>query len=176
MSKPEFVYMTVIAASPERVWQGLTTAEFTEQYWHATRIRSTFTPGAAIEFLNPDGSVGVAGEVLAADRPVELSYTWRFLRNPEAADDPASRVTFKLQAIGPGTRLTVIHDRLAEDSATAKMVAFGWPHVMAGLKTLLETGRAVDFTAPQEPDCPGRQAAADSGAGREDPGPATQSR
>lgn len=46
MNSPEFVYMTVIAASAERVWQGLTTAEFTEQYWHATRIRSEFTAGS----------------------------------------------------------------------------------------------------------------------------------
>jgi len=160
MSKPEFVYMTVIAAPPERVWQGLTTAEFTRQYWHATCVRSDFTPGSTIEFLNPDDSVGVAGEILSADRPQELSYTWRFLRNPEAAGDPASRVTFRLEPIRAGTRLTVIHDRLEEGSATAKMVTFGWPHVIAGLKTLLETGRAVDFTAPDEADCPGQPAAA----------------
>lgn len=73
MSNADFVYMTVIAAPPEQVWQGLTTAEFTEQYWHATRVRSEFTPGATIEFLNPDGSAGVAGEILTADRPSELS-------------------------------------------------------------------------------------------------------
>jgi len=160
MSKPEFVYMTVIAAPPERVWQGLTTAEFTRQYWHATRVRSDFTPGSAIEFLNPDDSVGVAGEVLTVDHPKELSYTWRFLRNPEAAGDPASRVTFRLESIPAGTRLTVIHDQLTEESATATMVSFGWPHVIAGLKTLLETGRAVDFTAPDEADCPGQPTAA----------------
>ena len=162
MSNSEFVYMTVIAAPPERVWEGLTTAEFTEQYWHATRVRSDFTAGATIEFLNPDDSVGVAGEIVTAERPKELSYTWRFLRNPDAADDPASLVTFRLEAIRAGTRLTVIHDRLADGSATATMVAFGWPHVIAGLKTLLETGKPVDFTASEEPGCPGEQAAADA--------------
>ena len=159
MSKPDFVYMTVIAATRERVWQGLTTAEFTRQYWHKTRVRSEFTPGAIIEFLNPDDSVGVTGEVLTADHPSELSYSWRFLRGPDAAGEPASRVTFRLEAVGAGTRLTVIHDRLDESPATASMVAVGWPHVIAGLKTLLETGRAVDFTAPEDSDCPGRQAA-----------------
>ena len=152
--------MTVIAAPPERVWQGLTTAEFTQQYWHATRIQSEFTPGATIQFLNADDSVGVTGEILTADRPNELSYSWRFLRNPDAAGDPSSRVTFRLEPIRAGTRLTVIHDQLVEDSATATMVAFGWPHVIAGLKTLLETGKAVDFTAPDESDCPGQQSAA----------------
>lgn len=164
MSNTEFVYMTVIAATPERVWQGLTTAEFTEQYWHSTRVRSDFAPGATIEFLNPDGSVGVAGEIVTARRPTELSYTWRFLRNPDAADDPVSLVTFQLESIHAGTRLTVIHDRLAEGSATATLITFGWPHVIAGLKTLLETGKAVDFTAREKPGCPGEQAAADAGA------------
>lgn len=160
MSKPDFVYMTLIAAPPERVWQGLTTAEFTRQYWHNTHVRSEFTPGAKIEFLNPDESAGVAGEILTADHASELSYSWRFLRDPDAVDEPASRVTFRLEAVGAGTRLTVIHDRLEESPATASLVTFGWPHVIAGLKTLLETGRAVDFTARDDSDCPGQQAAA----------------
>jgi uncharacterized protein YndB with AHSA1/START domain len=151
--------MAVIAAPPERVWQGLTTAEFTQQYWHGTRVRSDFTPGATIEFLNADDSVGVAGEILTADHPSELSYTWRFLRDPDAAGDPASRVTFRLEPIRAGTRLTVIHDRLEAASTTATMVTFGWPHVISGLKTLLETGEAVDFTAAEKSDCPGQQAA-----------------
>ena len=162
MSKPDFVYVTVIAATQERVWRGLTTAEFTQQYWHDTRVRSQFTPGAKIEFLNPDDSVGVAGEILTADHPNELSYTWLFLRKPDAVADPPSRVTFRLEAVSAGTRLTVIHDRLEESPTTASMVTFGWPHVIAGLKTLLETGRAVDFTAREDSDCPGQRAAPDA--------------
>ena len=54
MSKPEFVYMTVIAAPPEEVWKGLTTAEFTRQYWHKTRVQSDYEPGGKIEFLNEE--------------------------------------------------------------------------------------------------------------------------
>jgi len=159
MSKPEFVYMTVIAAPPDRVWAALTTAEFTRQYWHSTRVQSRFEPGASIEFLNPDDSVGVAGEVLVADHPRELSYTWKFTRDPAAAADPPSRVTFRLEPLTVGTRLTVVHDRLEEGSQTATLVSFGWPHVIAGLKTLLETGNAIDFSAAEETDCPGQRAA-----------------
>ena len=160
MDKPEFVYMTVIAAPPEHVWDGLTTAEFTRQYWHKTRVRSDYRVGAKIEFLNEDDNVGVAGEILTVRRPEELAYTWQFTgAESPAKNDPPSRVTFRLEAITAGTRLTVIHDQLEEGSQTATMVSFGWPHVLAGLKTLLETGSAIDFTSPEQPECPGRQAA-----------------
>ena len=159
MSKPEFVYMTLIAAPPEQVWKGLTTAEFTRQYWHNTSVRSDYKPGTKIEFLNEDDSVVVLGEILRADHPNELAYTWQFTGDSAAADDPPSRVTFTLEEIKVGTRLTVVHDQLEEGSLTATMISGGWPHVIAGLKTLLETGEAVDFTAPEESDCPGQQAA-----------------
>lgn len=159
MSKPEFVYVTMIAATPEEVWKGLTTPEFTKQYWHNTRIRSDFTPGAVIEFLNPDGSVGVCGEVLQAEYPETLAYTWQFTRDPELKDDAPSRVTFTLQRFDVGTRLTVIHDRLEDGSRTQAAISFGWPHVICGLKTLLETDTAIDFSKA-EPGCPGQGSAA----------------
>lgn len=159
MSKPEFVYMTVIAAPPEQVWKGLTTEEFTRQYWHNTRVRSDFQPGDNIEFLNEDDSIVVLGKILRANHPNELAYSWQFTGDSAAADDAPSRVTFKLEPLTVGTRLTVIHDQLEEGSPTATMITFGWPHVIAGLKTLLETGEAVDFTNAEESDCPGQQAA-----------------
>lgn len=159
MSKPEFVYVTMIAATPEEVWRGLTTPEFTAQYWHSTRIRSDFKEGSPLEFLNPDGSVGVRGEVLQADYPDTLAYTWQFMRDPKLRDDAPSRVTFRLQRFDVGTRLTVIHDKLEEDSQTLAAVTFGWPHVICGLKTLLETDKAIDFSTA-EPGCPGEGSAA----------------
>jgi uncharacterized protein YndB with AHSA1/START domain len=163
MTKPEFVYMTVIAAPPEEVWKGLTTAEFTRQYWHGTRVRSDYQPGCKIEFLNPDDSIGVAGEIIKADHPEELVYTWQFTGPDSVArDDPPSRVSFRLERINLGTRLTGVHDQLVEGTQTASMITFGWPHVIAGLKTLLETGDAVDFTSPEEPGCPGEKAAANA--------------
>ena len=151
--------MTVIAASAEDVWKGLTSAEFTCQYWHGTRIQSDFKKGSKLEFLLPDGEAGVCGEVLEADYPRRLSYTWQFMRDPDCKDDPASRVSFELEPLNVGTRLTVVHDELAYGCKTSELVSFGWPHVMAGLKTLLETGEAVDFSTAEDSDCPGRKAA-----------------
>ena len=84
-----------------------------------------------------------------AVHPEELVYTWQFTGPDSVAKaDPPSRVSFRLERISPGTRLTVVHDQLVEGTQTASMITFGWPHVIAGLKTLLETGEAIDFTSP----------------------------
>ena len=146
MNKAEFIYMTVIAAPREKVWKALTTAEFTRQYWHATEVRSDFQVGSTIEFVTPDGKPGVSGEILTADFPAELSYSWLFASEAEAGHLERSRVTFRLEALDIGTRLHVIHDKLVPGSRTEEMVSFGWPHVLSGLKTLLETEKAVDFS------------------------------
>ena len=146
MTKPDYAYVTIIAAPPEKVWEGLTSPEFTERYWHSTRVRSSFEVGSSIEFLQEE-EVACCGEILTADRPEKLAYTWSFCRNPETRDEPYSRVTFLLDVIPNGTKLTVIHDQFEPGSKTLGMITEGWPYVIAGLKTLLETGAAVDFTA-----------------------------
>ena len=159
MSKAKFVYMVAIAAPPARVWECLTSAAFTRLYWHGTNVHSDFEAGSPIEFLSEDGDVACAGKILQARHPHLLSYTWQFTRDPETMNDPPSRVTFELEELDVGTRLTVIHDKLEEGCKTAELVTFGWPHVIAGLKTLAETGEAVDFSKAEAVDCPGRQAA-----------------
>ena len=146
MSKPDYAYVAIIAASPEKVWEGLTSPQFTEQYWHSTRIESSFDVGTPVEFLQ-NGEVACCGEILVADRPRELAYTWSFCRNPATRDEPYSRVTFRLRPVANGTELTVLHDRFEPGSKTLEMITAGWPYVIAGLKTLLETGAAIDFTA-----------------------------
>ena len=146
MSQTEFVYMAVIAAPREAVWKALTTPEFTRQYWHETAIVSDFTPGAEIRFETADGKDAVSGRILTADYPSELAYSWLFASEVEAGNTRESRVTFRLEALDLGTRLTVVHDELEPGSRTQEMVSFGWPHVISGLKTLLETERAVDFS------------------------------
>ncbi|MEE8370510.1 MAG: SRPBCC family protein [Sphingomonadales bacterium] len=146
MSDLKYLYVTVIAASPEKVWRDLTTPEFTQQYWHKTRVQSDWKEGSGITFETPDGGIGCEGSILKADHPRELSYTWRFPRIPEAAAEEPSRVTFLLEALGEHTRLTILHDRFPEGSVVYDLVEPGWPLVIAGLKTLLETGTAVDFT------------------------------
>lgn len=147
MTRPEYIYVVVIASPPEAVWKGLTSPEFTKQYWHRTNVSSDFKVGSRIEFITEDGHIGCEGEILSVDYPAELSFTWQFPRNPETSMEPPSRVTFRLEPIATGTRLTVIHDQFIDSSKMYELIEPGWPLVICGLKTLLESGTAVDFSA-----------------------------
>ena len=91
--------------------------------------------------------VGCEGKLLKVDHPRELSYTWRFPGNPELADEAPSRVSFRLEPVAEHTKLTVVHDQFPAESKMLVMVSGGWPYVLAGLKTLLETGAAIDFSS-----------------------------
>lgn len=143
-----FRYQIAIQASAKAVWAALIEPEFTQQYWHSTRVRSDWHVGSRVEFLVPDGTVGCEGKVLVADPVCRLSYTWRFPRLATSPDAPFSRVTFTLAEQGGMTLLTIIHDEFSEaDLETYEMVTGGWPLVLAGLKTLLETGATPDFSA-----------------------------
>ena len=147
MKKPEFVYVIVIASPPEKVWEGLTSAAFTKQYWHRTEVESDFKVGSPIRFMTDAEQVGAEGEILSVAYPSELSYTWQFPNNPQTREEPPSRVTFKLDAVAAGTRLTVVHDEFPEASKMYELIRGGWPLVLSGLKTLLESGKAVDFSS-----------------------------
>jgi uncharacterized protein YndB with AHSA1/START domain len=144
-TKPQQVYELFIKATPERVWQGITDPEFTSQYFHGTRVQSTLKPGTPYVFtMGGDSGPVVEGEVLKSDPPRRLVHTWRALYDPELAEDAPTRVTWELEPQEGGvTKLTVIHDEFDGETATYRSVAGGWSLVLSGLKTLLETGEAL---------------------------------
>ena len=139
----EHVNVIFIHASRETVWEGLTSAAFTERYFHATRIRSDWTPGAPVTYLNADDSTAVAGEVLEVDYPSLLSFTWHVHYNPVAKTEAPSRVTFRLERVEDATKVTLIHDRFPDGSVVYPQVREGWIAILCNLKTLLETGEVM---------------------------------
>lgn len=140
----EFAYETWIRAPKQRVWAALTTAEFTSQYFHATHIESDWKPGAAVFFRNaPDGDIAVDGEVLEIDPPNKLVISWHVRYDKQAAKEAPSRVTFSLEESNGQTRLRIVHDRFPEGSVLFDRVSEGWPWIVSGLKSLLETGEAL---------------------------------
>lgn len=150
MTKPDYIYVLVIASPPEKVWEGLTSAEFTKRYWHKTEVKSDFKVGSAIQFMTESGQIGCEGEILSVNYPFELSFTWQFPNNPDTRDEQPSRVSFSLEPIAAGTKLTVVHDQFPAESKMFDLIQGGWPLVLCGLKTLLESGTAVDFSADHQ--------------------------
>jgi len=148
MSKPSFVYVTYIATTIERLYQALTSAEFTERYMFGRRVESTWEVGAPVRYLGRDGKLSDSGEVLEADPPRRLVFTWRVEFDDALRREGYSKVTFELEPLGGEVKLTVVHDELREGSGVLKGISGGWPKALASLKSLLETGRPLAISSP----------------------------
>lgn len=146
-SEDRHLYQIFIRATPEQVWAAITDGALTRRYFHETAIESTWEPGAEVIYRNPDGTPAVEGEVLEVDRPHRLSYTWHVLYNPQAAEEPPSRVTWELEPMGETTKVTMVHDRFPEGSVVSPEVGPGWHPLLSSMKTLIETGEPLSFEA-----------------------------
>ena len=149
MSKPQFIYVTYIDTTPEKLWEALTSPNFTRQYWSGRSLQSDWKVGSPIQALEADGSLEWHGEVLQSEPPRLLSYTFDITPPGEGRGEPASRVTFELETAGEVIRLTTTHDNFEVGSQVLQGVSRGWPTILSSLKTLLETGRALDVGACQ---------------------------
>ena len=154
MSNPEFVYVTYIETTQEKLWQALTDGDFTERYWFGHRVASDWSVGSSYAFAK-QGNPSVQGKVLISDPPKQLAYTWDSCSD-EAKREGTSRVTFDLEPRGNVVKLTVTHDNLDEGGKTYRDISGGWPMVIASLKSLLETGHALP--ADLSSDCTKEQA------------------
>ncbi len=143
MDKPRFVYVTYIAATPEKIWNALIDAEMTTQYWQHVNV-SDWQPGSRWEHRRDgkDGAVQLVGKVIESSPPRRLVLTWAFPAD-EARKEKHTRVTFELEPVGTVVRLTVTHDQLEAGSDMLKGITQGWPKVLSSLKSLMESGRAL---------------------------------
>jgi uncharacterized protein YndB with AHSA1/START domain len=148
MSKPEFVYVTYIETTPDKLWQALTDGDFTERYWFGARLRSDWKVGSSFEMVRSDGTVSDAGKVVECDPPRRLAYTFVNLSDKYKNEFPAL-ATFVLEPFGRLVKLTLTHEGFGEGSLMLQGISKGWPAILSGLKSLLETGQplAIPFEA-----------------------------
>lgn len=142
MNKTEFVYVTYIKTTPEKLWKALTTSEFTKQYWFDNTLESDWKVGSSIAMRSPGPSPAMMGKVLKYNPYKELSYTWDFPNSKKATAYP-SRVTFSLEQDNDTVILTVLHDELEAGGEMSKGISRGWPLVLSSLKSMLETGQPL---------------------------------
>jgi len=138
----EKVYEIYIKTTPERLWEAITNPEIRSKYHFGTAQISDFTPGSRVEVKHSgaDGLLG-EGENLEVDPPRRLVQSMVALWSDEAQAEGTSRVTWDIEPVGDSCRLTVTHDQLRE-GANEELYG-GWPMILSGLKTWLETGELL---------------------------------
>ncbi len=142
--KPNTVYVTYIASTPEKVWNALTNGEATKQYFFGRRIEIELTPGGMFRFWQPDGTLDVEGKVVECDPPRKLSVTWKVMWIPELKKLPECLVTYQIDDLGKVVWLTMTEAHQIElDPKILEGGRRGWPVILNNLKTLLETGKPL---------------------------------
>jgi uncharacterized protein YndB with AHSA1/START domain len=138
----EKVFEIYIKTTPERLWEAITDPEIRSKYSFGNRIISDWTPGSRYTTTNPnaDGPLG-EGENLEIDPPRRLVQSMVALWGDDVKSEGTSRVTWEIEPVGDSCRLTVTHDQLRE-GANDQLYG-GWPMILSGLKTWLETGELL---------------------------------
>ena len=139
-AKSTFVYVTFIRTTPERLWEALTSPEFTRQYWFGIHHETDWKPGSPWRMVRENGMVTDTGEVLEADPPRRLVLKWRNEFVPEMNAEGYGRCVMEIEPVGGATKLTITHTSEHENSKLIRGVSGGWPKILSNLKSLLETG------------------------------------
>jgi uncharacterized protein YndB with AHSA1/START domain len=138
----EKVFEIYIRTTPERLWEAITDPEIRAKYHFGSTIESEWAPGSGYRQIHPkwDGPL-VEGENLEVDPPLRLVQSMHAVWSEEAASEGTSRVTWEIEPVGDSCRLTITHDQLREGAP--EELYGGWPMVLSGLKTWLETGEQL---------------------------------
>jgi uncharacterized protein YndB with AHSA1/START domain/biotin operon repressor len=138
----EKVFEIYIKTTPERLWEAITNPEIRRKYNFGAGVESDWSPGSKYEGRSPRSPRAIwAGENVEVDPPRRLVQTFNALWGEDVKREGTSRVTWEIEPIGDSCQLTVTHDQLRAD-ANEQMYG-GWPMLLSGLKTLLETGETL---------------------------------
>jgi uncharacterized protein YndB with AHSA1/START domain len=143
MERPmEKIFEIYIRTTPERLWEAITDGEIRSKYQFGSRVSSDWTTGSRFELSNP-GAPGLLGEGenLEVDRPRRLVQTMVALWGEDVKSEGTTRITWDIEPVGDSCRLTVTHDQMRE-GANDQLYG-GWPMILSGLKTWLETGELL---------------------------------
>ena len=134
------VYEIYIKTTPERLWLAITDTKQREKYNFGAVVTSSFAPGSRYEGRG-QGHVIFEGENLEVDPPRRLVQSFRAVWGEDVKAEGTSRVTWEISPVGDSCRLVVVHDQLREGAN--EQLFGGWPMILSGIKTLLETGEIL---------------------------------
>ncbi len=138
------IYVVYIRCSPDELWEALVSPERTEQYYLGLRLSGDLRVGGTIVYSAPDtGERRVSGRIMEFVVGKKITHT--FLATvPDVPAAPESLVTYEIEPMGETVKLTVTHEKL-EHPGIFQATAQGWPIILNGLKSLIETGRPLKF-------------------------------
>jgi len=139
MSDKTFVYITFIKSTPEKVWEALTDNEFIKNFWFGSTFKTDWEVGSKIQEIRNTDQLGFHGEILVADKPNHLSYT--FVDSNDGID---TVVDIKIESADEAVKLTLTHKGYEQGSDIYRSISYGWAGIFSGLKTLVETGNPMD--------------------------------
>jgi uncharacterized protein YndB with AHSA1/START domain len=143
------VQQVYIAATPGQVWRAITDSEWTKRYFFGTVFVRPPEAGQPYRTVTPDGADATEGTIEELQpptdgRPGRFVLSWRILYDAAMAAEPPSRVEWTVESAGENlTRVRLVHGDLAASPLTWAGVRTGWPWVLDGLKTVVETGRSL---------------------------------
>jgi uncharacterized protein YndB with AHSA1/START domain len=146
MASSQFVYVTYIRTTPEKLWQALIEPEFTRRFWFECWQESEWKTGTSWQLMIPDGRVGDSGKILEIEPQRRLVLSWRNEFIPGMREEGHSRLSYGLEKQSESVKLTVIHEIDRSGSKLIEAVSSGWPLILSSLKSLLETGEPLEET------------------------------
>ena len=139
----EKVFEIYIKTTPERLWEAITSSEMRQKYTFGVGVESDWTNGSSYRAAHAASGTPISeGENLEVDPPRKLVQSFHALWGEDVAAEGTSRVTWEIEPVGDSCRLVVTHDQLRE--GVNDQIYGGWPMILSGLKTLLETGELLD--------------------------------
>jgi uncharacterized protein YndB with AHSA1/START domain len=139
-----FVYVTYIRTTPEKVWDALMDPAFNKLYWFGAHMQSEWKKGADWKIVLDDGRIADTGEIVEIEKPKKLVIKWRNEFMPELKAEGWARCTIELEPVADTVKLTVLHEIDKDGSKFIQAVSGGWPKILSGLKSLLETGKPLE--------------------------------
>jgi len=138
----EKVFEIYIKTTPERLWEAITSSEMREKYTFGVGVETDWTNGSSYRAAHAASGIPISeGENLEVDPPRRLVQSFHALWGEDVAAEGTSRVTWEIEPVGDSCRLLVTHDQLRE--GVNDQIYGGWPMILSGLKTLLETGETL---------------------------------
>jgi uncharacterized protein YndB with AHSA1/START domain len=146
MTESRFLYVTYIRAPAAKIFAALTDPEQNKRFWGGYSQQSSWEKGADYSIVGTDGRAWDTGKVLSIDPPRHVSVSWRHQMDEAMKAEGSSTASFDLEPMGEGlTKVTLTHSIGVSPSKFIEAVSTGWPMILASLKSLMETGEALEM-------------------------------